>query len=185
MINRLIAVAASGLAAAAITAGVAAANDDPYSDAQKRKAAQPASGSGLAQGAYMTGDAIVDEDGVGDDDGSGAANFLHIDAKTVCYGFSVAGTGTPTAIGIYKGAAGETGPLVLPFSNVPKDENGEPAGDPGFSSGCREAENDAEAAALRRIRKAPQNYYLLMKTEDFQGGAIRGQLSKLQYGTTP
>jgi CHRD domain len=180
MINRLIAVAASGIAAAAITAGAAAASDDPYDDAHKRRSASHA---GLAQGAYMTGDAIADEDGQGDSDGAGAANFLHVDARTVCYGFSVTGTGAPTAIGIYKGAAGETGPLVLPFSNVPKDENGEPAGDPGFSSGCREAENEAEAAALRRIRKAPQNYYLLMKTEDFQGGAIRGQLSKLQYGT--
>lgn len=178
MTHRLITMAASGLAAAAITAGVAAANDDPYSDPSQGQAAQAA-----AQSAYMTGQAVPDEDGVADSDGKGSATFLQTDARTVCYGFTVTGTGTPTAIGIYKGAAGETGRLVVPFSNVPKGADGEPAGDPGTSSGCKEAANAAEAAALRRIRKAPQNYYLLMKTEDFPGGAIRGQLSQLGYGT--
>jgi CHRD domain len=146
-------------------------------------AAQPAAAhhKALAASAFMTGDAVVDEDGVGDADGFGSATFLQTDRRTVCYGFTVSGADTPTAIAIYKGAAGETGRTVLPFANVPKGEDGQPAGDPGWSSGCREAENAAEVATIRRIRKNPQNYYLLMKTEEFPGGAIRGQLDRLQY----
>jgi CHRD domain len=175
MIHRLITVVAGALVVAAIGAGFAAAQD-PYEQ-------PPATGGGAqqAQGTYMTGQAVPDEDGVADEDGKGSANFLHLADDTICYGFSVDGTGTPTAIAIYKGAAGETGPAVVKFANLPQGEDGEPAGAPGTSSGCKEAANAAEAAALKRIRKAPQNYYLLMKTEDFPGGAIRGQLSKLAY----
>jgi hypothetical protein len=173
MRQRLIIAAAWAVAVAAIGVGVAGASHDRYPDPS-----QPSDGgSRLSQSAYMSGGEIVDEDGVGDSDGKGSATFLQIDRETVCYGFAVTKTGTPTAIGIYKGAAGKTGPLVLGFANVPKDADGAPAGDPGWSSGCREAENQAEVAAMRRIRKAPENYYLLMKTEDFAGGAIRGQLA--------
>jgi hypothetical protein len=178
MSYRLITAAVGGIAAAAIGAGVAVAADDPYPNAT-----QPA-GQSVAASAYMTGTAIPDEDGVGDPDGKGSATFLQIDSRTICYGFTVTGTGTPTAIAIYKGKVGQTGPAVVPFANVPKGEDGQPAGDPGWSSGCKEAGNEGEAAALRRIRKNPQNYYLLMKTDDFAGGAIRGQLTKLGYDTT-
>ena len=169
MTHRLITAAASGLAVAAMAAGAAAAHDSSQDDA-------------IAQSAYMTGQAVPDEDGVADADGKGSATFLHVDARTVCYGFTVTGAGTPTKIAIYKGKAGEIGRTVFPFANLPKGADGQPAGDPGTSSGCKEAANAAEAAALKRIRKAPQNYYLLMKTEDFPGGAIRGQLSKAAYG---
>jgi CHRD domain-containing protein len=175
--HRLITVAASGLAAAGIAAGVASAQYDEPSAPERQADAL------AAQSAYMTGTAVPDEDGVADSDGKGSATFLHVDARTVCYGFTVTGTGTPTAIAIYKGAEGETGRTVVPFSNLPKGEDGEPAGDPGTSSGCKQAANAGELAALKRIRKAPENYYLLMKTEDFPGGAIRGQLAELGYGT--
>jgi hypothetical protein len=174
--HRLITIAAGGLAAAAIAAGVASAQYEP--SAPERQA-----GAVAAQSAYMTGTAVPDEDGVADADGKGSASFLHVDARTVCYGFTVTGTGTPTAIAIYKGAAGETGPAVVKFANLPQGEDGQPAGDPGTSSGCKEGANAGELAALKRIRKAPENYYLLMKTEDFPGGAIRGQLAELGYGT--
>jgi hypothetical protein len=200
--NRLITIAASGLAAAAVSVGVAVANDDPYpaaapppptpeSGAGQPPAPAPASedmvASRLAQSAYMTGKAVIDGQGddAGDSRGKGSATFLQVDGRTVCYGFTVTSTGTPTAIAIYKGAAGQNGPPVVPFTNVPKDANGQPAGDPGWSSGCKAVQDPNEVAALRRIRANPQNYYLLMKTQDFPNGAVRGQLSKLLYDNKP
>jgi hypothetical protein len=140
--------------------------------------------SRFSQVAYLTGLAEIDDQGendAGDPDAKGSANFLQIDERTVCYGFMIRGAETPTEVHIHKGAAGENGPVVLPFDNVPKDKAGAPAGDPGASSGCKEVETPEEAAALRRIRKNPGNYYVNIHTTSFPDGAVRGQLGPVFY----
>lgn len=140
--------------------------------------------SRVSQVAYMTGGDVIDaagEDDVGDPDGKGSANFMQVDERTICYGFMVRGVGTPTAAAIYKGAAGKVGPAVVKFANVPKNDLGQPFGNPGASSGCKVTTDAAEAAALVRIRKNPHNYYVMFKTDGFPEGAVRGQLGPVWY----
>ena len=140
--------------------------------------------SRLSQVAYLTGLAEIDdqgEDDAGDPDAKGSANFLQVNETTVCYGFMIRGAETPTEVHIHKGVAGENGPVVLAFDNVPKDKAGAPAGDPGASAGCKETETPEEAAALARIRKNPGNYYVNIHTTSFPDGAVRGQLGPVFY----
>ncbi len=140
--------------------------------------------SRLSQVAYLTGLAEIDdqgEDDNGDPDGKGSANLLQVDESTVCYGFMVKGIEAPTAVHIHRGAAGQNGPVVLEFTNVPKDDAGAPAGDPGASSGCKTVETAEERDTLRRIRKNPANYYVNVHTPTFPDGAVRGQLGSVWY----
>jgi hypothetical protein len=140
--------------------------------------------SRLSQVAYLTGLAEVDEQGEddnGDPDAKGSANLLQIDERTVCYGFMVRGTDTPTDVHVHRGVAGENGPPVLGFANVPKDVNGAPSGDPGASSGCKVVETAEEMDTLRRIRKNPAGFYVNIHTATFPDGAVRGQLGSVWY----
>lgn len=140
--------------------------------------------SRLSQVAYLTGLAEIDDEGEddnGDPDAKGSANLLQVDERTVCYGFMVQGTDVPTAVHVHKGVAGQNGAPVLEFTNVPKDDAGAPAGDPGASSGCKVAEAAEEMEALRRIRKNPAGYYVNIHTQTFPDGAVRGQLGSVWY----
>lgn len=140
--------------------------------------------SRLSQVAYLTGLAEIDdqgEDDNGDPDAKGSANLLQVDERTVCYGFMVRGTDTPAGVHVHRGVAGENGPIVLEFANVPKDAGGAPSGDPGASSGCKVVATPEEMDALRRIRKNPAGYYVNIHTQTFPDGAVRGQLGSVWY----
>jgi hypothetical protein len=140
--------------------------------------------SRLSQVAYLTGLAEVDgqgEDDAGDPNAKGSANLLQTDERTVCYGFMLTGASTPTAVHVHRGKAKENGPVVLEFTNVPKDAAGSPSGDPGASSGCKVAKTPAELSAMRRIRREPANYYVNIHTDAFPDGAVRGQLGRVWY----
>jgi hypothetical protein len=140
--------------------------------------------SRLSQVAYLTGAEEVDDQGEndnGDPDAKGSANLLQVDERTVCYGFMVTDTDTPTGVHVHRGAVGENGPIVLEFANVPQDANGAPSGDPGASSGCKVVESAEEMDTLRRIRKNPAGYYVNIHTETFPDGAVRGQLGRVWY----
>jgi hypothetical protein len=148
------------------------------------KAFKQLDSSRLSQVAYMTGLEEVDDQGEndnGDPDAKGSANLLQVDERTVCYGFMVKGTDTPTDVHVHRGVAGENGPPVLTFDNVPKDANGAPSGDPGASSGCKVVETAEEMDTLRRIRKNPSGYYVNFHSETFPDGAVRGQLGPVWY----
>jgi hypothetical protein len=57
------------------------------------------------------------------------------------------------------------GPIDVPLSHPA-------SGDPGSSSGC-----DATSAELaREIQSHPRDFYVNVHTNDFPGGAVRGQL---------
>jgi CHRD domain len=137
-----------------------------------------------ALSAYLTGKAEVNDDGddgAGDPDAKGTASFLVADEQTLCYGFAIRGADQPAAVHIHKGVAGENGDIVIPFDNPPKDAAGQPAGDPGASSGCKVLEQQSERDALRRILTKPKRYYVNIHTSSFPDGAVRGQLSRLLY----
>jgi CHRD domain len=137
-----------------------------------------------AKSAYLNGRAEIGEDGrrgAGDPDASGTAVFQIVDGQTISYGFTLDNTDTPQIVHIHRGAPDVNGPPVIAFANVPKDANGQPAGDPGASSGTKTLTTPEEIAALKRIRKNPRNYYVNMHTAEFPDGAVRGQLSHLLF----
>ena len=189
MKSRLLTLAAAVLAIALTGAAVAAAHDygHDYGDAsaKPRTLHKPVHvrSAKLAKSAFLTGKAEIGKDGrpgAGDLDASGTAMFQIVDEKTICYGFTVDNTDAPTVVHIHKGVAGQNGAPVIAFANVPKDAQGQPAGDPGTSSGCKTLTTPEELAALKELRN-PRGFYVNMHTAAFPNGAVRGQLSNLVF----
>ncbi len=109
--------------------------------------------------ATLSGDAITEE---GAADGSGDAEVVLSPMDgSVCYEITVENIGDAQAAHIHTGAAGEDGPPVVDF-DVPT--NG--------LSGCV----DADEETIRSISTSPSNYYVNIHTEEYGGGAVRGQL---------
>jgi CHRD domain-containing protein len=104
------------------------------------------------------------EKGVGDPNGRGSFAAI-FDGNELCYGLTNKNIEDPIAAHIHRGGPNVAGPVVIPLQ--------QPAtGDPGASSDC----TDVEASLARAIRKNPRKYYVNVHTEDFPGGAVRGQL---------
>ena len=103
----------------------------------------------------------------GDPDGSGSASIV-IDpaAGTLCWDFSTTDVGAGTMSHIHAGAAGVAGDVVVPLNTDGFEES---------SEGCIEPMEDA--AVLQEILDAPGDYYVNVHTEEFPGGAVRGQLA--------
>ena len=103
--------------------------------------------------------------GEGDADGSGSAS-ISIDTETgeVCWELSVEGIGDVIASHIHVGAEGESGDVVVPL---------DVDGFTDTSEGCV----DASDADLQAIVDDPAGYYVNIHTQEFTGGAIRGQLA--------
>jgi hypothetical protein len=211
MKHRLLTIASSILAVAAVGAGAAAAAGQYGGHDHEMSAGKPGYGrhhesgkpsrpdvtaSRLAWTAYLNGEAEVDADGddAGDPDAKGTGTFLVVDERTVCWTFTVRGTDIPSLVHIHSGTADATGDPVVTFATgAPKGEDGQPNGNPGASSGCKVAEGE-EAAALVRIRrnmnrvakgKAVSKYYVNIHTGEFPVGAVRGQLSPLWFNNQP
>ena len=106
--------------------------------------------------------------------GAGAAAFTFdfIDAThtQVCWDLSYGGITTPTLAHIHRGAAGTTGPPVVPDPNVATSLL--PLG-PTSATGCAAI----DPALVTEITTTPSNFYVDVHTSDFPAGAIRGQLS--------
>jgi CHRD domain len=87
------------------------------------------------------------------------------DTSTVCYRLHAANVTLPTtAAHIHKGAAGVSGPVVVPFTAPGADGN---------SSGC----TASTAAIVDDILANPSGYYVNVHTVEHPAGAIRAQLS--------
>jgi hypothetical protein len=115
--------------------------------------------------ADLTGAAEVP--GPGDPDGSGSARVrLFPNDSTVCFTIKVKDILLP-AIGahIHAGTSDVAGPIVIGLA--PPDES-------GTSKGCVEADEDL----IRDIFNNPSAYYINVHTNDFPGGAVRGQVTK-------
>jgi hypothetical protein len=101
-----------------------------------------------------------------DADGMGHANFKVDTAKNqICYDMTVEKIAPATMAHIHKGAAGASGPPVVPLDKPGAD---------GKVSGCATAAPDV----VKDIVANPANYYVNVHNAEFGGGAIRGQLSK-------
>jgi hypothetical protein len=100
-----------------------------------------------------------------DTKGTGTATVKVSDAGQVCWDMSVKDLADPVAAHIHKGAAGASGPPVVPLT--PPDAAGK-------SKGCA----NASADVAKDLAANPGGYYVNVHTKANPGGAIRGQLSK-------
>ena len=102
----------------------------------------------------------------GDPNGSGTATIT-IDPVTrqVCWNITVTNIAPAVASHIHSGAAGVSGPVVVPL---------DVAGFTGSTTGCVAAPAAADLAA---ILANPAGFYVNVHTADFPAGAIRGQLA--------
>ena len=101
-----------------------------------------------------------------DTDGAGHATFKIDTAKNeVCFDVSVENIGPATAAHIHKGAAGASGPPVVPMTKPDAS---------GKSSGCATVGPEV----IKDMLANPGGYYVNVHNAEFPGGAIRGQLSK-------
>jgi hypothetical protein len=134
----------------------------------------PAIVAGLAASLLLAATAIaapmgfaadLADGGEGDADGSGSAS-ISIDTETgeVCWELTVEGIGDAVASHIHEGAEGESGGIVVPL---------DADGFTDSSEGCV----DASDADLQAIVDDPAGFYVNIHTQEFTGGAIRGQLS--------
>jgi hypothetical protein len=104
------------------------------------------------------------EKGVGDPDGRGSFSAI-FDGTELCYGIAVKNIQDPISAHIHKGSPRVAGPVVQALVHPT-------TGDPGASSDCVEV----SASLARAIQKNPAKYYVNVHTDDFPGGAVRGQL---------
>jgi hypothetical protein len=105
--------------------------------------------------------------GPGDEDGFGFARMVVDPAgQSVCYHLSVAGIDAPTAAHIHAGAAGASGPVVVPL--MPVDGS-------GLWSGCIAVDAALAAAIVTNY----SDYYVNVHTAAYPAGAIRGQLGPI------
>lgn len=104
--------------------------------------------------------------GSADADGAGHASFRIDPAKNqVCYDLMVEKIEPATMAHIHKGAAGASGPVVVPLTKPGPD---------GKSSGCA----TAAAPVVAEILANPGGYYVNVHNAPHPGGAVRGQLAK-------
>jgi hypothetical protein len=107
----------------------------------------------------------INEPSGGDPDGKGDA-AIEINAKKekLCFVLTYRRIETPIAAHIHEGPKGVDGGIVVPL-----EEGAFPSG----SDGCIK---DVKKSLLKDIIADPKGYYVNLHTDDFPGGAIRGQL---------
>jgi hypothetical protein len=123
--------------------------------------------AGVALAAEMTLTATLAGDAETAEDGSGSATIT-LDPETgeLCWELTADGIGPVLQSHIHLGAAGVSGDVVVPLDVDGFD---------GTSEGCNEPMEDA--SVLQAIVDDPAGYYVNLHTEEFPGGAIRGQLA--------
>src|SRR5262245_14028752 len=116
---------------------------------------------GTAFAISMTGEA---ESPAGDPVATGNASVrLRSGQGQVCYQITAKNLPTAAAAHLHSGAAGASGPVVVPFATPDAS---------GASSGCA----SANRALVAKVLKTPASYYVNVHTAEFPAGAIRGQL---------
>ena len=101
--------------------------------------------------------------GPGDPDGSGAAAFaINATRGRICYVLVVKKIAPATMAHIHLAPTTSAGPVVVPLAPPTN----------GFSAACASVEPELAQAII----DSPQSYYVNVHTDDFQPGAIRGQL---------
>ena len=106
---------------------------------------------------------------VGDPKGS-ATGLIRVQGDRITFAFSWKGISAPTLGHIHQGAAGVNGDVKVPLFATPMPDNITAA------AGVLTVSDPAIADALRAN---PSGFYLNLHTKEFPGGAVRGQLTKL------
>lgn len=97
--------------------------------------------------------------------GKGTATVnLYSAQNKLCYRLSVSGLEKVVGAHIHEGKAGKNGAIVVPL-NTP--------GAKGISLGCATVKPEL----FRAIARKPANYYINAHTQQYQKGAVRGQLA--------
>lgn len=101
-----------------------------------------------------------------DEDGSGTASVT-LDPETgeACWNLTAEGIGPVMQSHIHVGAEGEEGAVVVPLDTD------------GFEDASEGCVSDQDAAVLQAVIDDPAGHYVNLHTEEFMGGAIRGQLA--------
>ncbi|WP_239337137.1 CHRD domain-containing protein [Frankia sp. CiP3] len=112
---------------------------------------------------------VAGKPAVGDPDGSATA-IIRLQGDRVTFAFSWKGIGAPTLGHIHQGAAGVNGDVKVALwgTAVPETVTAD--------AGAVTVSDPAIADALRAD---PAGFYLNLHTQEFPGGAVRGQLTKL------
>lgn len=111
--------------------------------------------------AVLSGGEIVP--GPGPERGSGSAIVVtDADEGRLCYELFYEGISDPTAAAVRQAPAGRNGPVVVDFGIKER-------GDKNCVTGVDEA-------VLERIAANPAGHYVLISTNEYPDGAIRGQL---------
>jgi hypothetical protein len=104
----------------------------------------------------------------GDTDGTGSAT-LRIDRAegTVCFTIRVRSIGRVVAGHIHKGSRGVAGDIVVTLIDQASNKT--------RFTGCAE---DVSKSLISKIQRQPSRYYVNVHSEQFPGGAVRGQMRK-------
>jgi hypothetical protein len=115
-----------------------------------------------------------------DPDGRGLA-FVDTGRTRVCFALLWTNIGPPIFAHIHSGVAGVNGPVVVLFFDVPEPTGSPPAALPDTITAAAGCIGGQSAALLRDIRRHPSAYYVNIHNAEFPGGAIRGQLRRLDH----
>jgi CHRD domain len=115
-----------------------------------------------------------------DPDGRGSA-FVDTGRTRVCFALLWADIGAPIFAHIHSGVAGVNGPVVVLFFDVPEAPGSPPAALPETITAVGGCIGGQSAAVLRDIRRHPSAFYVNIHNVEFPGGAIRGQLRRLDH----
>ena len=120
-------------------------------------------GTGTLREAELTGTEVSPPPG--DPDGSGMARMIFYPMKNkICYRVTVSGIQTATKAHLHMGDAGEVGPVKLGL--LPPRNS------------ARECIRSLGERFIRKIARNPSRYYVDVHNNEYQGGALRGQLSR-------
>jgi len=108
---------------------------------------------------------------VGDPKGS-ATGLIRVQGNRVTFAFSWKGISAPTLGHIHQGVAGVNGDVKVPLFTTPMPDTATAA------AGVLTVSDPAIADALRAN---PSGFYLNLHTKEFPGGAVRGQLTRLDH----
>jgi len=113
----------------------------------------------------MDGDQEVP--GPGDDDGKGNAKLTLKPSKNeVCFVIKFKNIEDPTAAHIHKGVEGKDGDIVVELFTDTQDE-----------SPVKDCVSDVEDKLLEQLEAKPEKFYVNVHNDEFEDGAIRGQLA--------
>lgn len=170
--NAPVAANTPGTSAPSMDHGGHDAGQAPADQARNSGAEEPVSGDEAFFVAHLSGaEEVPGNDGkaVGDKDAKGTA-YVRIKGNQVAFAITWEGMAAPTAAHIHQGKQGANGAVVVPFFAAPL---------PDTSHAATGSVAVADQGLLDRIKNNPGNWYFNIHTGEFPGGAVRGQLAKL------